>query len=247
MYDVILIKDRPNYVKEINRMTSDLWPEFMLHDPVSNAHWGKLFNVFSEFQFCLFDNDTLAGACNCIPFHWHKSLECLPEEGWDWVLKKGFIDKADSIKPNSLAGLQVVIAEKYRGKGISSLIVSEMKSIAQNHGLKYVIIPVRPTLKNMYPLIPIDKYISWVRPDGLPFDPWIRTHVRLGGKIIKACHKSMYIPGTIQEWESWAGMSFPDSGDYIVKGALVPIKIDYSKGIGEYIEPNVWIAHVATS
>ncbi|MBA7690971.1 hypothetical protein ES703_99508 [subsurface metagenome] len=38
-------------------------------------------------------------------------------------------------------------------------------------------------------------------------------------------------------------MHFPDSGDYIVQGALTPVLIDCEKKLGEYIEPNVWIVH----
>ncbi|MEZ4518824.1 MAG: hypothetical protein R3C44_19070 [Chloroflexota bacterium] len=45
-------------------------------------------------------------------------------------------------------------------------------------------------------------------------------------------HPSMVIEGTIGEWEMWTGMSFPESGDYIVEGALVPIQIDREVNIG---------------
>lgn len=53
----------------------------------------------------------------------------------------------------------------------------------------------------------------------------------------------MYIPGTISDWEEWTGLKFPESGDYVVDGALVPVKVDCSKDLGEYVEPNVWVAY----
>ena len=170
-------------------------------------------------------------------------FEELPEEGWDWVLLKGLKDKAEGIEPNTLSGLQVAVDTKHQDKGISPIIVREMLAVARNNGLEQLAIPIRPTLKSSYPLIPISEYIEWKREDGLPFDPWIRVHVKLGARIIKPCHKSMYIPGSVPQWEKWTGMKFPETGEYVVEGALTPVKIDRQKNIGEYIEPNVWIVH----
>ncbi len=38
-------------------------------------------------------------------------------------------------------------------------------------------------------------------------------------------------------------MKFPESGWYVVEGALCPIRIDMEKDLGVYIEPNVWVSH----
>lgn len=35
----------------------------------------------------------------------------------------------------------------------------------------------------------------------------------------------------------------PVTGDYVVNGALVPIKADTNKDIAEYTEPNIWVAY----
>jgi len=53
----------------------------------------------------------------------------------------------------------------------------------------------------------------------------------------------MYIPGTIKAWETWTDLSFLQSGNYVVNGALCPVIIDLDKDRGEYIEPNVWVVH----
>jgi hypothetical protein len=53
----------------------------------------------------------------------------------------------------------------------------------------------------------------------------------------------MKITGTIAEWRKWTGMMFPESGEHIVPGALVPVQIDIESDIGTYIEPNVWLIH----
>lgn len=53
----------------------------------------------------------------------------------------------------------------------------------------------------------------------------------------------MDITGTISEWEEWTNTSFQSSGDYIIDQALVPVKINREKNLGQYTEPNVWLVH----
>lgn len=53
----------------------------------------------------------------------------------------------------------------------------------------------------------------------------------------------MVVPGTVADWEEWAEMTFPETGTYVVPGALVPIKIDVEQDHGVYVEPNVWMLH----
>jgi len=38
-------------------------------------------------------------------------------------------------------------------------------------------------------------------------------------------------------------MTFPDSGEYVVEGALCPVAIDKEEGLGRYVEPNVWVVY----
>ena len=48
---------------------------------------------------------------------------------------------------------------------------------------------------------------------------------------------------TIAQWEDWTQMSFPESGNYIVPGALLPVEMDCEIDSGVYLEPNVWVEH----
>jgi len=91
----------------------------------------------------------------------------------------------------------------------------------------------------------MDKYIHWKNEENLPFDPWIRVHIKAGGKIIQPCSRSMDISGTIAEWEEWTNTRVYSSGDYIIDQALVPVQMDREKDMGYYMEPNVWIVHQA--
>jgi hypothetical protein len=86
-------------------------------------------------------------------------------------------------------------------------------------------------------------YLTWQDDDGLPFDPWLRVHVRAGARIVKACSQSMVISRSVADWQEWTGLVFPESGRYIVPQALVPVEINREENRGIYIEPNVWIEH----
>jgi hypothetical protein len=126
---------------------------------------------------------------------------------------------------------------------VSTLAVQAMGEIARRHGLTSLIAPVRPSWKERYPLIPIERYAEWRRPDGLLFDPWMRVHERLGATVLKAEPHSLRITGTVVEWETWTAMSFPESGDYWFPSGLTTVRIDRAGDSGSYWEPNVWMHH----
>jgi hypothetical protein len=122
-------------------------------------------------------------------------------------------------------------------------MVEAMKALARVHGFRSLVACVRPTLKERYPTIPIERYARWTRDDGLPFDPWLRLHVRLGGRIVRPSPMSMTMRGTVSDWERWTGMAFPETGSYVVPGAAAPVQIDREIDEGIYCDPNVWVVH----
>jgi hypothetical protein len=98
-------------------------------------------------------------------------------------------------------------------------------------------------LKEQYPLMAIERYVRWRREDGQPFDPWMRIHERLGARVAVPLPRSMQITGTVGEWETWTGMAFPESGDYVFPQGLALVHIDRSTDTGSYWEPNIWMVH----
>ena len=100
--------------------------------------------------------------------------------------------------------------------------------------------------EEIWPLFMLQSPIADQYEDGLPFDAWLRVHVRNGGEIIKTCHTAMEIGGSIAQWESWTGLRFPESGDYVIEGALSPVQMDVERDEGMYVEPNVWVHHLIT-
>jgi hypothetical protein len=81
-------------------------------------------------------------------------------------------------------------------------------------------------------------------PDGLHLDPWIRTHQRLGARILRPAPRSMVITGTVAEWEAWTGMTFPQTGRYVVPDALDLVRVDREADRGSYAETNLWMRHL---
>lgn len=72
---------------------------------------------------------------------------------------------------------------------------------------------------------------------------WLRTHLRIGGEIVKLAPCSMTVVGTLAEWSRWTGMLFDGSGEIEVPGALVPVLVSNENNYAVYVEPNVWIRH----
>ncbi len=218
----------------------------MSHDAVCGRHWGLLYTEFAEFQLALCDvHGAPVAAGFTVPVVWSGRTRDLPS-GLDGVLEQGVRDRARRRKPTTLSALLAVVAPQAQAQGLSREVVSGMKTIAERHELRELIAPVRPTLKHRYPLAPMSRYVRWTRPDGTPFDPWLRTHWRLGATHLCLAPRSMVITGTVAEWEAWTEMRFPESGAYVVPGALVPVTIDRRRDRGRYVEPNVWIRHAVT-
>jgi hypothetical protein len=55
--------------------------------------------------------------------------------------------------------------------------------------------------------------------------------------------RSLVISGAVAEWEDWAGMAFPQTGRYVVPGALDLVHIDRGRDRGVYAETNLWMRH----
>lgn len=230
--------ERPDLWEAMSSTFRDVWPEYNMHGNES-GYFGSLVPQFARFQILLADRATgeVVARGRTIPFRWDGSLEDLPD-GIDAVGRRGMDDPSPA---TSLSALSAEVLPSQQGKGLSRRVLQEMATVARRAGLAPLVAPVRPSWKERYPLIPVERYASWTRRDGLPFDPWLRVHARLGGKILKAAPESMRFDAPVGEWEEWTGMAFPDDGDYIFPFGLAPLEV--RTGVGRYWEPNVWVIH----
>jgi GNAT superfamily N-acetyltransferase len=238
---------RPDLVASARVVNGSVWPEFMFHDTVADRLWERLEGTFADYQTLWFDeNERVVAVGNTVPLVWNGVIDQLPI-GWDDAFERAVDDCDADRKPTTLCAIQATVDRSLQGNGLSRMVLRGMRQRAAEAGLMALIAPVRPTLKSQYPLTPMEHYIQWTQPDGSPFDPWLRTHWRLGAQIVQVADPSMLIESTIADWEEWTKLRFPESGQYIVPGALNPIEIDVAADRGRYIEPNVWMQHAVTA
>ena len=158
----------------------------------------------------------------------------------DWA----HADRALGRAPNALSALEITLLPSHRGRGTSRMVLDAMRQRAVELGLSHIFAPVRPAMKHLEPFVPMAEYTARTGADRLPADPWLRVHVRAGGRIEKVAPTSMVVPGTIAEWRRWTGMEFAASGQIVVPGALVPVHVSLEQDHAVYVEPNVWVRHL---
>jgi hypothetical protein len=238
---VVTAAARRDLAERADEATLDSIPEWLRHGDTTSKWWGSLYEQYPELQLVLHDaeSDDVLGEANTIPCNWDGTVAELPG-GVDDVLEQAF---TLDVEPNTLCALYVNVVPAYQGRGLSRAALRAMGRLAVDHGLGALIVPARPTWKSRYPLTPMERYAHWTREDGLPFDPWIRTHVRMGAELLAIAHESLRITGTVADWEAWTGMLFPESGDYVIPGGQVPLTIDREANAGTYVEPDVWLRH----
>jgi GNAT superfamily N-acetyltransferase len=239
------LKERPELEPDYERLADLGWPRFMRQrdELGSGRSWASLFTEFADYQFALCNAlDRVVAVAHTVPFAWDGADETLPDR-IAAILKNAMDARRVGAAVTALSALAVLVDPAQRGQGLSRLALTVMAQMAERHGLAAFVAPVRPTLKPSYPLTPMDRYVAWTDGEGLPVDPWMRTHAKLGARIVRVMPRSMVIAGTVAEWEEWTGMRFPDPGPYVVPGALQPLVIDRERETGRYEDPNVWMRH----
>ena len=234
------LKETPELLSEIKKINQNAWPQFLLNWECKG--WSELFTTLSDYQIVLTRDETLIAYGYTIPIFWERELIDIPDD-LAILVENGVSTYHKGIKPNILLALAAVVSPKHKGEGLSYEIVKAMKSLSKQRKIDTLIVPVRPTLKSKYPLIPIEKYSRWKTDDGKTFDPWLRVHDKLGGVIFKTAEKSMIIKGSVNEWEEWSNIKMLDSGSYVIEGALSPVKINVENDMGIYYDPCIWVKY----
>ncbi len=238
---VVTAEDRPDLWEavEAQHLFRDLWPEYNHHGNHAESLFGTLVPAHARFQVLFLDQrvDQVVARGRTIAFRWNGSLDDLPR-GIDAL---GIRALSDSAAPSALSALAAEVDLGYQRSGVSALLIKTMRALAQLHGLAPLVAPVRPSWKVRYPLMPIERYAEWRRDDGFLFDPWLRTHERLGGRVLRGAPRSLHISASVPDWERWTDLKFPVDGSYVFDGGLAPLEV--SDGGGTYFEPNVWMIH----
>jgi len=241
-YTAYTLHQRPALRPSFRRFHSFAWPDF-LQDEQLNAAFSVIYEKFPAFQFGLCDRaGRVVAVGNSVPFVWDGTRRDLPDRIVD-VVANAIRAHERGRRPTALSALAAIVDHRFRGRDLSRRVIVVMGRIAAAHGLTALVAPVRPMLKGRYPLTPMASYVAWQRPDGSPFDPWLRVHWRLGARVVRIARRAMNVTATVAEWEERTGLRFPASGRYVVPGGFNPITIDRKQNEGRYVEPNVWMRH----
>jgi len=225
-------------------------PEFMRHDPVAALYYGHgQLDCYREFGLVAVDPaepDRPVARAFSVPFAFRdgtKGRDELPDGGWDAVICWADEDRRAGRTATAVSALEIVVVPRLQRRGSSRMMLGALRDNARRLGFVDLYAPLRPTDKHREPLTPFAEYVARRREDGLPYDSWVRTHVRAGTQIVKVAPRSMVIAGTITEWSTWTGVAFTASGPAIVPGALSPVHVSLEQDHAVYVEPNLWVHH----
>jgi GNAT superfamily N-acetyltransferase len=223
------------------------WPAFMRQDPVGPLYFNDFETAYPEFVLIAIDRDRpdrLVAKGYSVPFTWDRDPdESLPAGGWDDVILTATLDRLAGRRGTMVSALEISIRPDLRGKGLSTAMLAAMRRNAADRGCAGLVAPVRPNAKHRHPDLSIADYANLRRDDGLPVDPWLRVHVRAGGRITGVSVRAMTIAGTLTDWREWTGLPFDTTGPVEVPGALVPVHCDTAHDHAVYCEPCVWVHH----
>jgi hypothetical protein len=244
MYELIPVAEAPELDEEAEQRFVEDWPEFIFHDAGVAPYRERRVEYFHDWEFYLVTSDErrLIAGCWGVPIQWDESIDDLPG-GFTDSVARSVTEYEAGIQPNTLVLMAAAVRNDEQGKGHAGRVITALKEHTLASGLTRMIAPVRPTSKSQYPLIDIAEFMTWTRDDGLPLDPWLRTHVRLGATLLAPAPVSQTMTGTVAEWEKWTGMAFPATGTYVIPDGLTTLAIDRPTDTGLYVEPNIWLRH----
>ncbi len=236
------LAERPDLVDAFWDIPGD-WPTFMLQDPVSDTAYEAVVEGFPQLHLVVLDGQAPVARLHAVPFD--GDVADLPPRGWDHALQRAetVATKGETPDLSTVSLIEARVAPDRRGEGLSRPLLEEARRRYAGLGTRDLVAPVRPTRKALEPWAGAEDYARRTREDGLPADPWLRVHARLGGRIVEVAPLSMTIPGTLDQWRDWTGLPFDTDGAIEVPGGLAPVHVDLANDHAVYVEPNVWVHH----
>ncbi|WP_037772027.1 hypothetical protein [Streptomyces sclerotialus] len=239
------LAERPSLSTRIYEI-ADSWPEFTSHEPIVEALLSRVVADFPQYCVVATDGDRVVARGLSVPFNAElDGREETPDQGWDRVLVWAFDDRRWGHAPTTVSALEITVDTEYLGRGLSYRMLAALRDAVGSQGHDELLAPVRPNAKHLHPRVPMADYIRLRRADGLPADPWLRVHVKAGGTIEKIAPASMTVSGSLDQWRRWTGLPFDRDGGTEVPGALTPVHCDTAQNHAVYVEPNVWVRHLA--
>jgi GNAT superfamily N-acetyltransferase len=176
-------------------------------------------------------------AVRAVRLRWDGSAEGAPAGGLLEAVARAGEDDADT-----LAILDVRVRTAVRRRGLGRATLARSSDLAREAGCLRTLVLLRTHAKVDHPLTPYVRYLAATRPDGRPFDPWLRQAWAVGLRPVRGVDRSLIASAPLERWASWAGRPFPTSGPELVPGAIKPAIVEFERGEGRYREPHLWAA-----
>jgi GNAT superfamily N-acetyltransferase len=161
---------------------------------------------------------------------------------------------------NTVFLIAIAIAPEYRKFGLPVLLIEAAKKAARKLGFRYVAAPFRPNAYGRYKLERraghseelFVEYCALRNAEGLPIDPWLRTIVGLGARLIKPVLRSYTVRKPLAEFESFResfrpGEWYSPGTDVWECGETCTWYVDRARKHAISVEPNYWGAFDVTS
>jgi len=185
------------------------------------------------------DAGKMVATIDACGMQWDGDPKTLPPEGWrdvNLLAAEGFAEQ-----PPYACALGASILTHARGGGLAQDLLSTLRTRVFEMGYEGMLAPVRPSARAQMPHLSIKEYAEVRLPDGRHFDPWMRAHESVGGKIVAVTERSMYWWGEKEGWEEWIGVKLPDNGRLLIEGSTGWLTL--IDGYGELVEDSVWFLH----
>jgi hypothetical protein len=145
------------------------------------------------------EKDEIAAYLSAHRIQWNGSPETAPQ-GWEELQRLAYRQWLQpNIQYDTLAPYWVQKKPGISTPHVVATLFEHIKKWAKSRGFKRIFIPALPSshrssaqLCNM----DISEFLSLQREDGLPQDPWIRFHIRAGGRMFGHCESSHVFVGT---------------------------------------------------
>jgi len=219
----VSLAERPELAPEALAMLDRGWPPFIwqARGPEGRPGIARVLEQFPETQLVFVEDGAVRVVCNAVVLGFDGPGEELPPEGWDWAVARAFSEQDGP--GGVLCALAVTVEPGARGRGLSRAALRALLALAARLQLSRLVVPVRPP--TLRPEQSVDDLLQ--RPAD---DPWLRTHLGLGGRIVQPCRRSMTLSAPLSAWERWGPA-----------GRIAPLSRDGQTGV--YVEPNVWVEH----
>jgi len=162
--------------------------------------------------------EILAAGAITTQFFWNFEHSSLPN-GWQGAVKQSFNDSQKKIESNTQVALLAFTTQRYRKRGLSSLILSKMIEMTRENNYKYLLVPALPPsqFEKEYMGLSMEELSYLKRDDGQYYDYWVRLHSRKGAKIIgfsDSSHRFIYDLSDFRKYVSSAKIN--TTGEHVV-------------------------------